>query len=103
MLYIGCNPTQRLQGVIVNVLSFHHPHVKSIIEEGLWGFPGTKLNRTRWDALKPGATIFFYGKRLEDRGIFLKAKLRRKEESHDPVKYWNMNPIGYPYQIHVEL
>lgn len=90
-------------GCIVNVLSFHHPHIKSLFEKGLWGFPDNKINRTRWQLLESGSIVFFYGEYKGVKGIYLKATLINKFENHKPVAYWIKNPTGYPLQILVEL
>ncbi len=93
------------KGAIVNVLSFTHPHVKSLFEEGLWGFPDDKqkINKKRWSMLETGMPILFYGEYKGVRGIFMKAMLLNKEESYKPVKYWLKNPKGYPFHIHVNI
>ena len=57
--------------VIINILSFSHPHVESLFKEGLWGFPHDKLgvNRRRWDRLKPGVPVLIYGEYNMVRGM----------------------------------
>ncbi|MGB9729180.1 MAG: hypothetical protein ACP5IZ_05040 [Thermoprotei archaeon] len=90
-------------GAIVNVLDFLHPHVKSLFEEGLWGFPDNLVNRRRWSLLSEGCIIFFYGNYNNNKGIYLMSILREKFENHNPVKYWVYNPVGYPLQIKVKV
>jgi len=90
-------------GAIVNILDFSHPHAASLFEEGLWGFPDNSVNRKRWLLLNEGCLIFFYGNYNNNKGIYLKGVLKKKFESHEPVRYWVNNPIGYPLQIKVEL
>jgi hypothetical protein len=90
-------------GALVNVLNFSHPHVKSLFSEGLWGFPDNTVNRKRWNLLETGCTIFFYGNYNNNKGVYLKGNLKEKFESHEPVKYWVQNPIGYPLQIRVDI
>jgi hypothetical protein len=90
-------------GAIVNVLDFSHPHVRSLFEEGLWGFPNKHVNRLRWSLLSEGCIIFFYGNYNNNKGIYLKSILKKKFENHNPVKYWIKNPVGYPLQIKVDI
>jgi len=59
-------------GAIVNVLDFSHPHVRSLFEESLWGFPNKHVNRLRWSLLSEGCIIFFYGN-YNNKGIYLKS------------------------------
>jgi hypothetical protein len=93
-------------GCIINVLDFEHPHVRSLYEEGLWGFPDTRkgLNRKRWRALREGTPIFLYGHYRGRRGIFLKGELVGAPfEDGKPVHYWIQNPTGYPLKIRLRL
>lgn len=90
-------------GAIVNVLDFLHPHVKSLFEEGIWGFPDSSINRNRWSLLNEGCIVFFYGNYNNNRGCYLKGILKKKFESHSPVKYWIKNKLGYPLRIEVEI
>lgn len=93
-----------IAGAMVNVLSFSHPHAKSL-EAGLWGFPTDKqgLNKRRWKALQPGIPVLLYGEYQGKKGVWLKGILTEKMESQKPVSYWIQNPTGYPYQIKLEL
>lgn len=94
-------------GAIVNVISFQHPHVRSLYEEGLWGFPENRVTRPRWESLEVGCKLLFYGSRsmgdAEVRGIFLAATLERKTYSTEPVSYWVYGPTRYPLQIVVKF
>jgi hypothetical protein len=89
---------------MINVLSFSHPHVKSL-EEGLWGFPEDKhrINERRWRALQPGIPVLVYGEYHRRRGIWLRGTLAEKMENREPVPYWIQNPNGYPYQIKLKF
>jgi hypothetical protein len=91
-------------GAIVNVLSFSHPHARSL-EEGLWGFPDNKqgINARRWKTLQPGMPILLYGEYRGKRGIWLRGTVLDKSHSDKPVSYWNQNPTGYPYQVKLKL
>jgi len=91
------------KGAIVNVVNFKHPHLESLLKEGLWGFPKNKTNQKRWEALEPGMPLLFYGEFNGIKGIFLKATLESKKENYQPVSYWIKNPTGYPYQIYVKI
>jgi len=93
------------KGVIVNVVSFSHPHIDSLFKEGLWGFPEDRqgVNRKRWSLLERNMPILFYGEYKGVRGIFIKASLIGKEENYKPVKYWVKNPTGYPLHIYVKI
>lgn len=94
-------------GCIVNIISFSHPHARSLYKEGLWGFPDNRVNRARWDALIAGCEVLFYGGLAlgdgERKGVYVRGILRRKWVSGEPVDYWVQNPRGYPLQISVEL
>ncbi len=92
-------------GVIVNVLSFSHPHVASLFMEGLWGFPDDRLgvNKKRWDRLEVGAPILIYGEYRGVRGIWLYGEVADKFVSRAPVSYWVKDPTGYPYQIRIRF
>lgn len=92
-------------GVIINILSFSHPHVKSLFREGLWGFPDDKpgMNRRRWDRLEAGVPVLIYGEYNGVRGIWFSGEVIDKFISHDPVKYWVKNQTGYPYQVRLRF
>jgi hypothetical protein len=88
---------------LVNVLSFSHPHVKSLFSEGLWGFPDNAVNRRRWLCLEGGSVVFLYGNYNNNKGAYLKGVLRERFENHEPVSYWIQNPTGYPLQVRVDI
>jgi hypothetical protein len=90
-------------GSIINVLDFLHPHAKSLIEEGLWGFPDNRVNRNRWGSLKKGCTILIYGNYNHNKGVYLRGTLIEKFERHEPVEYWTLNKTGYPLQIRIKV
>jgi hypothetical protein len=90
-------------GAIINVLDFSHPHVKSLFEEGLWGFPDKPVNRKRWQLLKESCIILIYGNYNHNKGVYLKGILMEKFESHEPVKYWILDKRGYPLQIRINI
>ncbi|RLG48006.1 MAG: hypothetical protein DRO06_01995 [Thermoproteota archaeon] len=86
---------------MVNVLSFHHPHVHSIYEEGLWGLPDDKrgVNRRRWELLSPGSRILLYAEFRDRRGVWALCTLEDKEYAPGrPVRYWDP-PTGFPLLI----
>jgi hypothetical protein len=72
-------------GAIINVLDFSHPHVESIFEEGLWGFPENNVNKRRWELLERGCILLLYGKHKGNKGVYLKGvlteKIRKQESS----------------------
>ena len=90
-------------GAIINVLDFSHPHVKSLFEEGLWGFPDKPVNRNRWRLLEKGCNILIYGNYNHNKGVYLKGTLIEKFESHEPVEYWIQNKKGYPLQVKINV
>jgi hypothetical protein len=90
-------------GSIINVLDFSHPHAKSLIEEGLWGFPDNRVNRNRWGSLKKGCTILIYGNYNHNKGVYLRGTLIEKFERREPVEYWKLNKTGYPLQIRIKV
>jgi len=91
-------------GAIVNILSFSHPHAKSL-QEGLWGFPADKLgvNERRWKALQIGTPVLIYGEYGGRKGIWLRGVLLEKAVNRAPVTYWVQAPIGYPFQVRIKL
>ena len=91
-------------GALVNVLSFSHPHVRSLLSEGLWGFPDDKLgtNRRKWDLLEVGNEVLVYGEYEGVRGVWFLCEITDKFENRNPVKYWIKNPTGYPWQIRLK-
>lgn len=91
------------KAAIINILSFKHPHVKSLFQEGLWGFPDNKINRKRWNSLEAGMPVLVYGDLNGVKGIFLKATLLRKVKNTNPVDYWVEDPTGYPLQIYLRI
>lgn len=62
---------------LVNVLNFHHPHVQSIFNEGLWGFPEDKLgiNKRKWALLEVGGEVLLYGEYKGVKGIWFLCKI----------------------------
>jgi len=89
-------------GAIINILDFSHPHVRSIFEEGLWGFPENPVNRRRWDLLEKGCILLLYGKHKGNKGVYLRGVLTEKFINRNPVKYWE-EPTGYPLQIRMRI
>jgi len=92
-------------GVVVNVLGSFHQHFLSLIKEGLWGFPLDKrgINRIRFDRLVKGAYVLLYFEHHGVRGIWCLCRLIDKFINTKPVKYWIMNPTGYPLQIKLDF
>ena len=88
---------------IVNLRSSSHPHFKSVLEEGLWGFPDNRINRVRWSLLKPGVDLLLYFEHMNIRGVWIIAEVLDVRESRDPVRYWVENPVGYPLQITLKI
>jgi len=91
-------------GALINVLSFSHPHIRSIFDEGLWGFPEDKLgiNRKKWSLLDVNSEVLLYGEYKNVRGVWYLCQVTDKFESRAPVKYWVKNPTGYPWQIRLK-
>lgn len=90
-----------LSGTVVNIVGFNHPHIKSLVKEGLWGFPDDKTgsNKRKWERLKVSDRVLLYGEYRAVKGIWFLCELIGKRESHNPVGYWVQNPTGYPWQI----
>ena len=88
-------------GVLINVVSFSHPHVESLVSEGLWGFPSDKLgvNERRWRMVEVGTPALIYGEFKGERGVWLLGEVSERFESRKPVRYWVQNPTGYPLQL----
>jgi hypothetical protein len=84
-------------GAIVNVASFRNPHVRTILEKGLWGFK--ERDRGRWNLLERGTRVLLYG----DKGIRMAGYVENKYESHEPVIEWIKDPTGYPLRITLSL
>ncbi|MEM3046502.1 MAG: hypothetical protein QW057_05390, partial [Candidatus Bathyarchaeia archaeon] len=95
------NVGQAYQGTIINVVNFEHPHFKSILHEGLWGFRDRGVNRVRWEALVPGQDVFIYGGFRTVKGIWLYGKLISKTEDHKASSYWIDDPQGFPLRIKI--
>ena len=89
---------------LVNVLSFSHPHVRSLFSEGLWGFPDDKLgvNRRKWELLEIGSSVLLYGEYKGVKGVWLLSEVVEKFENRNPVDYWSINPTGYPWQVRLK-
>ncbi|MEM2179128.1 MAG: hypothetical protein QXO40_03535 [Candidatus Aenigmatarchaeota archaeon] len=93
-----------LRGALINVLSFSHPHIKSLLTEGLWGFPEDKLglNKKKWNILEIGTHILLYSEYAGVKGIWFLCEMIEKFENRNPVSYWIQNPLGYPWQIRLK-
>ncbi len=90
------------KAAIINVRSFTHPHLRSIYEEGLWGIPDNRVNRTRWEALTSGSKVLLYGEYGGKRGAWALCRLRGKELAlNRPIRYWDP-PTGYPLLVWLE-
>jgi len=92
-------------GALINVRSTQHPHFKSILFEGLWGFPEDKrgTNKKRWERLREGMLILLYCEHKGTKGIWAICKLTGKRKSEKPVPYWVESPQGYPLHISFEF
>jgi len=92
-------------GALINVRSTQHPHFKSILLEGLWGFPEDKrgINLRRWEKLEEGMLILLYCEHKGVRGVWAICKLIGKRRDRKPVPYWIENPQGYPLHIMIEF
>lgn len=88
---------------IINILSFDHPHAESLFSEGLWGLPEDKLgsNRRKWEELEKGDRVLLYGGFKGVKGIWLLCNLVEKTIDRSPIKYWHLNPTGFPLHIRV--
>lgn len=89
-------------GVVINVVSFDprkHPHVASILEDSLWGFSDITRHRNSWGLLDQNTRVLIYG----DKAIRMAAYVQMKCESHEPIRFWVRNPVGYPLHLHLEL
>jgi hypothetical protein len=91
------------KGLLVRIIRFNHPHIKSLLKEGLWGFPDGKNNRAKWKLIEIGSPVLFYGDYKGKPGVWLRGVVIDKFENKEPVKYWIQNPTGYPLQIRVEV
>ena len=90
------------KGIIINVLRLDHPHVRSIFEEGLWGFPENKINLKRWKAISQGDKALIYAQYRGKRGIWMLGMVRKTFLNRNPVKYWDP-PTGYPLQLTFDI
>lgn len=90
-------------GCLINLLSSSHPHFRSFIEEGLWGFPDNKVNRKRWSLLSPGCEALLYFEHKGVKGVWGSAKVVDVFERREPVSYWIEKPSGFPLQLRLEL
>jgi len=92
-------------GAIINARSSSHPHFRSLLEEGLWGFPLDKkgVNRSRWERLEAGAPVLLYFEHRGVRGVWAVCEVVGRQESKLPVKYWVENPAGYPLYVKVRF
>ena len=91
-------------GALVNLISSSHPHFRSVIERGLWGFsPDPKgVSRSRWELLKEGSPLLLYFEYKGVKGVWMIGVLTGKEESRSPVRYWNP-PNDYPLRIYFSV
>jgi len=94
-----------LTGALVNVRYSTHEHFRSIIKEGLWGFPldSRGVNKARWERLREGSPVLLYFKHKGIEGIYALCEIIGKEENHKPVDYWTNNPTGYPFHIKLKF
>ncbi|MEZ0345923.1 MAG: hypothetical protein ABWK01_05175 [Infirmifilum sp.] len=92
-----------ISGCIINLLSSEHPHFRSFLLEGLWGFTDIKVNRKRWSALKPGMRALLYFNHHEEKGVWGIGEVVEVFESKEPVSYWIQNPRGFPLQVRLSL
>lgn len=92
-----------MKGILINMLSFSHPHVESLFSEGLWGFPDDArgINRSKHSCIETGTPVLVYGEFSGKRGVWLFGEISERFESHDPVQYWVQKPAGYPLQIRI--
>ena len=92
-------------GALINVRSTNHSHFKSILIEGLWGFPLDKkgINKVRWSHLVKDTPIFLYCEHNGIRGIWALCKVINRKFSRKPVNYWVKNPVGFPLHIKFEF
>lgn len=93
----------KVVGCIINLLSSSHPHFKSLLEEGLWGFPDNDVNRKRWEALRRGVKALLYFEHNRWKGVWGVAEVTDVFRSREPVRYWVENPTGYPLQVKLKL
>jgi len=91
-------------GALVNLMSSSHPHFRSVLERGLWGFPldVRGVNRSRWGLLNENTPLLLYFEHKGVKGVWMFGILIGKEESRSPVRYWNP-PNGYPLRIHFSI
>jgi hypothetical protein len=93
-------------GCLINLLSSSHPHFRSFLVEGLWGFPDNDLNRRnrrRWSTLQRGSKALLYFEHRGMKGIWGLARVVEVFESNSRVEYWVEDPEGYPLQVRLEL
>ena len=90
-------------GCLINLLSSSHPHFRSFLVEGLWGFPDNKVNRKRWSLLEPGSEALLYFEHRGVRGVWGLARVIEVFERRGPVSYWVERPSGFPLQVRLEL
>jgi len=90
-------------GVMINARSTSHSHFRSLIEEGLWGFPLDRrgVNESRWSRVCVGAPVLVYCEHRGVRGVWMLGEVVGRERSSRPVGYWVESPSGYP--LHVRL
>jgi len=90
-------------GCLINLLSSSHPHFRSFLVEGLWGFPDNKVNRRRWSLLEPGGEALLYFEHRGVKGVWGLARVVEVFERREPVGYWVERPSGFPLQVRLEL
>jgi hypothetical protein len=91
------------KGVLIRVLRFDHPHIESLFQEGLWGFPDNKKNRNKWETIERGDLALLYGEYKGRYGIWQRGEIIDKFENKKPVKYWTQDPTGFPLQVKINL
>jgi predicted RNA-binding protein len=90
-------------GCLINLLSSSHPHFRSFLVEGLWGFPDNRVNRRRWSLLEPGGEALLYFEHKGVKGVWGLARIVDVFERRRPVGYWVGRPSGFPLQVRLEL
>lgn len=88
---------------IINTLRTSHPHFRSILEEGLWGFPESNINRKRWEKLSIGSQLLIFFEHRGVQGVWLIGEVIDKVEDYSRVKYWTEDNRIYPYRIRFKV
>lgn len=99
-----------MPGIMINIVSFKHPHIESLLYEGLWGFPlgrvskdGKGINERKWEKIQPDTEVLIYGEYKGTKGVWLIGRILSKVKRFEPIKYWTLDPTGYPLQIYLEI